>query len=207
MYRAVPSLLADCLSGFEGINRFWDARRGRVVAKILPGEFYLTRCDELVGTVLGSCVSACIRDRLLGLGGMNHFLLPDTCIDSDTTGRAMRYGSFAMEQLINQILKFGGDRDRLEAKLTGGGRIISGMGDVGAHNTRFAQQYLAREGIEVVAEDLGGDCPRKVLYHPASGTLRVKRLKSLHNDTLLRRERSYRDGLKKRPLEGEVELF
>jgi chemotaxis protein CheD len=207
MTHAVPSPLADSLPGFEGIKRFWDAGRGQVVAKILPGEFYLTRSDELVATMLGSCVSACIRDRLLGLGGMNHFLLPDNSIDSDISGQAMRYGSFAMEQLINQILKFGGQRQRLEAKLTGGGRIIEGLGDVGAHNIHFAQQYLAREGIELVGEDLGGSCPRKVLYHPASGTLRVKRLKRLRNDTLRRRERSYCEGLKNRPLEGEVELF
>ena len=202
-----PHSLESCLPGFEEINRFWDTSREQVVAKILPGEFYLTCGNELVGTVLGSCVSACIRDRLLGLGGMNHFLLPDTNVDPQISDRAMRYGSFAMEQLINKIIKFGGHRNRLEAKLTGGGRIIGGMSDVGALNISFAKQYLNREGIEVVAVDLGGDCPRKVLYHPASGKLSVKKLRSLHNDTLEKREKNYREELKTLPEQGEVELF
>lgn len=202
--------LEPCLPGFESINRFWDPKRQAVIAKILPGEFYITRSDELIATVLGSCVSACIRDKMLGLGGMNHFMLPHT--DSDEircNDSSMRYGSFAMEQLINEILKLGGHRERLEIKLTGGGKILSSsnINDIGDMNVCFVRQYLNQEGLATLAEDLGGDQPRKVLYQPTSGRLRVKKLVSLHNDTLITREQSYRDSLKKQPLEGDIELF
>ncbi|MCW8883659.1 MAG: chemoreceptor glutamine deamidase CheD, partial [Motiliproteus sp.] len=147
----------------------------------------------------------------LGLGGMNHFMLPttsDSNLNCNTT--AMRYGSFAMEQLINEILKFGGHRDRLEVKLTGGGKILTNMNsqtDIGFMNIRFARQYLAQEGLPTLAEDLGGEQPRKVLYQPVTGRLRVKKLNSLRNDTLASREQIYRDKLQKQPMEGDIELF
>ncbi len=210
MRTPVSPEITPCLRGFETINRFWDPSRKCYIAKILPGEFYITRNDELVSTVLGSCVSACIRDTLLGLGGMNHFMLPESNaadVDDDT---AMRYGSFAMEQLINEILKFGGHRDSLEIKLTGGGKILetqTSVTDIGTMNIHFVHQYLAQEGLQAIAEDLGGNKPRKVLYDPTSGSLKVKKLNSLHNDTLLSRERNYRDTLQNQPLEGDIELF
>ncbi|OMH32138.1 chemotaxis protein CheD [Motiliproteus sp. MSK22-1] len=200
--------MQPCFPGFEQVNRYWDKHRQCFVAKILPGEFYVTRHSELIGTVLGSCVSACIRDKLLGLGGVNHFMLPQNNRGTtDLDGSAARYGCFAMEQMINAILKFGGNRKRLEAKLVGGGKIITSMGDVGRQNIEFARNYLAVEGIATLAEDLGGDRPRKLLYNPITGVLKVKKLNSFHNNTLVDREVHYRDQLQEQSLESDVELF
>ncbi len=196
-----------CLAEFQHINRYWDPTRRVHMAKILPGQFYVTTHAEFVATVLGSCVSACIRDQLLGIGGMNHFMLPDNKnIDHLALGnKAARYGSFAMEQLINSILKLGGHRDRLEIKLTGGGNILANSNDIGAQNSSFVKQLLAQEGLPYCAEDLGGNHPRKVIYDPKTGSLKVKKLKQLANDTVFRREREYEESLQQP--QGEVELF
>ncbi len=206
-----PALLPT-LPGFEHINRYWDPVHRIAAAKLLPGEYYVTRQDELLVTVLGSCVAACIRDPLAGVGGMNHFLLP---MQGTAGGRAgtqavddsARYGSFAMERLINEILKHGGVRERLEVKLFGGGRILANMADIGSRNIEFALRYVQTEGLKLLACDLGDIYPRKVYFYPSHGRVRVLKLRSLHNDTLLKREQSYRQGLEQRLPAGEVELF
>ena len=208
MTALVITEMQPCFPGFEQINRYWDKRRNCFVAKILPGEFYVTRHHELISTVLGSCVSACIRDKLLGLGGVNHFMLPHNSQSSKGhAGAAARYGCFAMEQMINSILKLGGHRERLEAKLVGGGKIITGVGDIGQQNINFAQRYLILEGIATIAEDLGGNRPRKLLYNPTTGKLKVKKLNSMHNNTLLDRESNYRNHLQEQSFDNEIELF
>ena len=199
-----------CLPDFKQVNRYWDRTHDIWTAKILPGEYYVTVSpDEAVATTLGSCVSACIRDKVFGIGGMNHFMLPvksehgsDDWMDSAT-----RYGSFAMEHLINDILKAGGNRNNLEVKLTGGGRIMKNMSDVGARNIEFALEYLHTEHLEAISEDLGDIYPRKVLYYPATGRLRIKRLRTLHNETLIQREQAYQHELEEQPDSGGVELF
>lgn len=204
-----------CLVGFEHVNRYWDKQRNGIVAKILPGEFYVTRQNESIVTVLGSCVSACIWDEVSGIGGMNHFMLPLTDKDiNDVTwgtkmvpGEATRYGNYAMEHMINEILKYGARRSRLQAKVFGGGRMIANMSDVGLRNSEFVLEYLATERIPVLAESLGDDCPRKVYFVPATGKVFVKRLKSMHNDTILTRENSYSNTIATRPVEGDIELF
>lgn len=200
-----------CLPEFDHINRYWDKVNKIYAAKILPGEFYATLSDEAVVTVLGSCVSACVRDRVFGIGGMNHFMLPkDTGCDyggkAQLLNLSTRYGSYAMESLINVIMKNGGRRENLEFKVFGGGRIIKGMSDVGLSNIKFIRDFLHAENFEIVAEDLGGDYPRKLMYYPASGRVRMKKLRSLHNDTILVREDRYRHELE-HPVEGDVELF
>ena len=122
--------LEKALPGFDDVNRYWDKYHGKYVAKILPGECYVTTNDELVATVLGSCVSACIRDKVFGIGGMNHFMLPEPSEHSHGWGGDnlnTRYGNWAMEALINEILKRGGRRGTLEVKLFGGGQIIENM--------------------------------------------------------------------------------
>ena len=181
-------------------------------AKILPGEYYVTNQDEIITTVLGSCVSACVRDRVFGIGGMNHFMLPVSngggwAGRDDIVGSANRYGNFAMEHMINDILKHGGHRRNLEVKVFGGGQIIDSMGSIGIRNIEFIRCYLRTEGLPVLAEDLGDTYPRKIVYYPSSGRVRMKKLKDLHNDTLLQRERAYRRDLEQSPVEGEVELF
>ena len=139
---------APALPGFEKVRRFWSPHAARWAAKILPGEFFVTAHDEVITTILGSCISACIRDPARGIGGMNHFMLPE----DQTVGRnawlegagslATRYGSFAMESLVNELMKLGAERSRLEVKLFGGGRILATMSDVGAKNIEFVRHAI-----------------------------------------------------------------
>jgi chemotaxis protein CheD len=205
--------LGVALPGFEHINRYWDKRHSTQAAKILPGEYYVTLHDELVTTVLGSCVSACVRDKRLGVGGMNHFMLPVSEDGGgwngteDLVSTATRYGNFAMEHMINEILKHGGQKRNLEAKIFGGGKIIENLSDVGARNIEFVREYLHVEGIPVLGEDVSDIFPRKVVYFPRSGRALVKRIKHLHNDTVLRRENAYREEINHQPIQSDVELF
>ncbi len=200
----------SCLSEFETINRYWDRRHNTWAAKILPGEYYVTaNPDEAVATTLGSCVSACIRDKVFGIGGMNHFMLPahsehtsESWMDSAT-----RYGGYAMEHLINTILANGGNRNNLEVKLTGGGRIIANLSDIGKRNIEFVHDFLRTEELQLLAEDLGDIYPRKVMYYPATGKMKVKRLRSMHNETLINREEAYQHELDMHADSGGVELF
>lgn len=202
----------DTLPGFEHINRYWDKRLACYAAKILPGEFYVTTHDEMIATVLGSCVSACIRDRVFGLGGMNHFMLPVNR-DNSSSGAwqgatsATRYGNFAMEALINEVLKAGGRRENLELKLFGGGRILDTMTKIGHMNIDFVREFVATEQLTLVAEDLGDIYPRKVQYFPATGRARIQKLQSLHNNTIVERETRYLDTLETKPIEGDIDLF
>jgi chemotaxis protein CheD len=201
------------LAGFERINRYWDPVHVMYAAKILPGEYYVTREDEGIVTVLGSCVSACVRDPVMGIGGMNHFMLPENMSDPSSgkwggdLDASTRYGGFAMERLINDILKHGGIRKNLEFKLFGGGRILAQMTDIGRRNIEFVRHYLLMEGFRVTAEDLGDVYPRKVYYFPATGKVRLMKLRSLHNTTIIERESAYRQEIEKKPVAGDVELF
>jgi chemotaxis protein CheD len=208
-----PPRMPLALPGFEHITRYWDREHGSYVAKILPGEYYVTTNAELVMTVLGSCVSACVRDPVFGVGGMNHFMLPES--RDGTLGSwhnagnsaATRFGNFAMERLINDILKHGGTRQRLEVKIFGGGRILAKMTDIGQHNVTFIKEYLGTEGLRMVSEDTGDVFPRKVVYAPASGRAWVKRLRSMHSNTIVERETSYLKEIETKPPQGKVELF
>ena len=202
------------LQGFEHINRYWDTKHNIFAAKILPGEFYVSLHGELITTVLGSCVSACIRDRVSGIGGMNHFMLPDnrerttsSAWENTPVSAETRYGNVAMERLINVILAGGGKRQNLEVKLFGGGKVLSINTDIGGKNVDFVKLYLQKEGLNVESEDTRGPWPRKVQYFPLTGRVRVKRLNALHNDTLSRREQAYIKTLKEKKVEGKVDLF
>lgn len=201
------------IDGFDHINRYLDKERNVIAAKILPGEYYVTQDDELITTVLGSCISACIRDKEIGLGGMNHFMLPETTVDKlkqsseAVVGNATRYGNYAMEHLINTILKNGGKRKNLEVKVFGGGRIIPTMTDVGLKNIDFILEYIDTEGLALLSQDLGDIYPRKIIYFPRTGKVGVKKINHLHNDTIIRRERQYFDNIRNAPVEGDVELF
>lgn len=209
----VAGNMPKCLPGFESINRYWDQKHSLYAAKILPGEFYVTTQGELIATVLGSCVTACIRDPAIGVGGINHFMLPHfnnakghdwqhTPVSMET-----RYGNIAMEKLINAILKIGGKKENLEIKLFGGGRVLDMRTDIGQKNIDFVKQYLIKEGLNVAAEDVGGRYPRKIQYFPYTGRVRVKKLNTLHNNTLIERENTYLARLKQDGLKGKVELF
>lgn len=191
-------------------NLYFDHSFNMEVAKILPGEYYVTRREMMLVTTLGSCVSACIRDKVSGIGGMNHFMLPENTNDSSGWGStSTRYGTYAMETLINQLLKLGAQRENLEAKLFGGGTVIRNMPtmNVGERNAEFGLNYLAYEGIPVVAEDLLDSFPRKVYFFPQSGRALVKKLRNLNNATIIVREKEYQSILTDSKVAGEVELF
>ena len=165
---------------------FYDQHFKYAAVKVLPGEFYVSDEDVVIMTVLGSCIAACIWDSRLRIGGMNHFMLPEG--GGDTSGR---YGSYAMELLINELIKRGSTREYMQAKVFGGGAVISGMTsmNVGERNTQFVLDYLATERIPVVSKDVLDIYPRKVVYFPVTGKAMVKRLAHAHPDVLERQER------------------
>jgi len=182
-------------------------------AKIMPGEFYVSKSGEMIVTVLGSCISACIRDVQLGIGGMNHFMLPKQGEHSSeqwghSNSSASRYGNWAMEFLINEILKLGGTRRNLEIKVFGGGNVLSNMTDIGERNIAYVRKYIYEENFELAAEDVGDIFPRKVLYFPDTGSVKVRKLRETLNDTVLQREINYSKNLNDKPsVSGDVELF
>ncbi|WP_062066176.1 chemoreceptor glutamine deamidase CheD [Cellvibrio sp. OA-2007] len=189
---------------------YYDRHFMRQAVKILPGEYYVTAGDKLIVTVLGSCVAVCLRDKFSGIGGMNHFLLPsDNSENTDFFTESARYGVYAMELLVNHLLKMGANRGRFEAKDFGGGNVLRGLThcNVGQRNVEFVLDYLQIEQIPVVAQDLLGDFPRKVYFFPDSGQVLVKKIKSLHNTTISDRESEYRMRMKYTPKSGGVELF
>ncbi|HEY9381283.1 MAG TPA: chemoreceptor glutamine deamidase CheD [Burkholderiales bacterium] len=191
-------------------NTYFDSRFGVQAAKILPGEFYVSGNDVVLVTVLGSCVAACVRDTVTGIGGMNHFMLPKNGEEQyGVCAPSARYGVHAMEMLLNELIKRGAQRANLEAKVFGGGNVMSGMRhtQVGAHNADFVLDYIERERLPLAAADLLDDCARKVYFFPRSGRVLVKKLRTLHNDTVLRREEDYVRRLADTHVEGSVELF
>lgn len=152
-----------------------------VVTTVHQGDCHVSNVPDVTfSTVLGSCVSACVRDRVANVGGMNHFLLAEQSGSAkDRYGASARYGAFAMEQLINKVLSQGtGKKSNLEIKIFGGGKINSALDDVGAKNIEFVRQFLADEGYASTSEDLGGAYARRVLFKPHSGRAFVKRLDS-----------------------------
>ncbi|MBB5359924.1 chemotaxis protein CheD [Rhodanobacter sp. ANJX3] len=199
------------IPGFEHMRRFWDPTHSCMTVKVLPGEFYVSAQEEMISTVLGSCISACVRDSHLQIGGMNHFMLPEPLGERDSwssaVGRAARYGSDAMEQLINAILKAGGRRENLVVKVFGGGRVLAQMTDVGKRNIAFIRRYLATESLPLAAEDLGDIYPRQVQFFPASGRVRVRQLRAVRDVAVANREEHYLKRLANDPIKGEVELF
>ena len=210
--KATSSMLPMALPGFEHVNRYWDKHLNICAAKILPGQFYVSTKGEMIATVLGSCISACIRDKVSGVGGMNHFMLPTTGTSSDAWRKdkvslPLRYGEWAMEFLLNEIYKHGGKKRNLEVKIFGGGKILNNMMDIGQRNILFVLEFLAREQLEIVSQDVGDDCPRKVLYFSDTGKVKLKRLRSIHNHTIEEREKEYIQSINKEPDVGDIELF
>lgn len=190
-------------------NQYFDRNFNIDAVKILPGEYYVSGREMVLVTVLGSCVAACIRDRVSGIGGMNHFMLPGGDSETAPTGTSARYGTYAMELMINQLLKSGAKRSNLEAKVFGGGNVLRGftVANVGQRNAEFVIDYLQTEKISLLAEDLLGLFPRKVYYFPQTGRTLVKQLRVAHNDTILQREMQYGQRIKNSDVQGDVELF
>lgn len=191
-------------------SRYFDRHFGLEAAKILPGEYFATDKNMLLVTVLGSCVAACVRDVRAGVGGMNHFMLPRSEKDpTSPVSMSARYGTFAMEILINQLIKMGARRENMEAKVFGGGNVLRGftLNNIGESNASFVLEYLRNEGIRVAAEDMLGVHPRKIYYFPNSGRVLVKKIRELHNHTIVERESEYNLRLRDAVVGGDVEMF
>ncbi|MDZ4776509.1 MAG: chemoreceptor glutamine deamidase CheD [Alphaproteobacteria bacterium] len=191
-------------------NRYYDRSFDAQAVKLLPGEYYATQKDMLLVTVLGSCVAACIRDTESGIGGMNHFMLPDGGTDENNpSSTSARYGTYAMEILLNHLAKLGATRARLEAKVFGGGNVLEGLtiANVGERNAEFVLKFLATEKIRVAAKDLVDIYPRKVYFFPNTGKVMVKKLLNVRNATIYEREKDYGSRIKKADVGGEIELF
>ena len=167
---------------------YYDAHFKSEAVKILPGEYFVYHEDLLIMTTLGSCIAVCLWDRQAKVGGMNHFMLPDSGGNGQDSGR---YGSYAMELLINELMKLGASRMTMEAKVFGGGAVISGMNtiNVGERNTTFVMDYLKTERIPVVSKDVLDIYPRKVCFLPFSGKAMVKRLTPSNPEAILQQER------------------
>lgn len=194
---------------FGHIRRMTDTRFPYEVAVILPGEYFVSREPKVVYTVLGSCISVCLRDPLAGVGGMNHFMLAAPSSDNalDRWVDTGRYGSFAMEMLMNEIFKRGGRKDRLEAKVFGGGKIYDGTIDIGAKNAAWALDFLEQEGISPLKADVGDLCPRKVYYFTDSGKVLLKKLDRVVANAIAQEEGQYREKLQRAPAQSDVTLF
>ena len=185
---------------------YWDSNRGAHLLSVMPGEHRVSQRDDVVlVTLLGSCVAACIWDEAARIGGLNHFLLPG----GGGEGRSMRYGVNAMEILINDILRQGGQRGRLRAKLFGGASVLDSLtGEtVGDRNSRFARDYLRGENIPLLAADLGGDRGRRIFFAAVSGRVRVLALRGGETQNVRSHEQDLRRRAQRAPRSGGVELF
>ena len=194
-------------------GRYFDARLGVNVVMVLPGRHYVTsNVNEMIVTLLGSCVAACIRDPVAAVGGLNHFLLPESESGhwGGTVDVAMRYGNHAMETLINDIVKLGGQRSRLEVKVFGGAQVIEGASvlSVGQRNVEFVQSYLQNEGFDIAAKHLGGVSPRRIHYFPMTGKVQMRQLQRTADKDLFKREMAYRSQIRVDDDDaGNAELF
>ena len=184
-----------------------------VVTTVHQGDCLVSAEPDLTyATVLGSCISACVRDVVANVGGMNHFLLAEQSGSArDRYGASARYGAFAMEQLINQVLSRGtGRKGNLEIKVFGGGKINAALDDVGAKNIDFVREFLANEGYSMAKEDLGGTYARRVMFKPHSGRAFVKRLDNTANASIAREELAVahrRVPAARAPANDDIELF
>lgn len=191
---------------------FYDHRFKAMIVNVAPGAHDTSGTDgEILSTVLGSCVAACIRDPQIRIGGINHFLLPGDASEnaSEMSGEDLRFGDAAMEVLINSLMRKGANRRRLEAKVFGGANMLPGFtqANVGARNAAFVLEFLKHEGIPILAQDLGGDQPRRVNYEPFTGRAWVHHLDAPRAVGVAEEEMRYRGSLKAKPPAGDLEIF
>lgn len=193
----------------DGRSRYFDHKHQSIAVKLLPGEHYVTdHPDEMIVTVLGSCVAACIRNPLTGLGGMNHFMLPQSStFEWGGTTAAMRFGNHAMETLINAIVTSGCPRDLLEIKVFGGGNVIKSNQLIGQHNADFVLKYLENDGLRAQAADLGGNYPRRIHFFPMSGVVKRLYLKRSDDQTVFKDETKHMVSEPAVRDEGSIDLF
>jgi chemotaxis protein CheD len=193
---------------FSGKKSYFDPRESITIVKIFSGDWHVsTKSGEMLVTILGSCVSACIRDPITRVGGMNHFLLPGDDKTDNQISDAARYGVFAMESLLNGILNAGGRKDRLEIKVFGGGNVINNSARIGSKNAKFIREFLQREGLRITSEDLEGDLPRRLHYYSDTGKVMMRLLKRKEDMVVVAEEERYTKQISNKPIEGDIELF
>lgn len=200
---------ADVAPSGQPAGQPHDWRRSTQTVRVLPGEAYVTsRTDETIVTVLGSCVAACIRNPATGFGGLNHFMLPES--DSgiwNGASAALRYGNYAMEVLINEVLKSGCRRQDLEIKLFGGADLTDGPTLIGSSNVSFVLEYLRAEDLTIASADLGGSYGRRIHYNPSTGIVHRLLLGTAVHPAFVEEEHSFKDRLARTKVEGEIDLF
>jgi len=212
MTRATKSKLvrveADLPDHMEERRRYFDSRLKKTVVRVLQGDFYVSSDPrEVLTTILGSCIAVCMRDPVIGCGGMNHFVLPNASQNLDSLpSLQLRYGSYSIERMTNAILSRGGRRERLEVKVFGGANVL-GTSNVGHENADFVETYLRKEGLIVVAKHLRGSSARRVRYHPATGQAYMSEARDTHPDTLAAREAQLRQKSAVPTEAGSIELF
>jgi chemotaxis protein CheD len=189
------------------VTRYWEPRLQMWNIQILPGELYVTSDAEVISTVLGSCVSACVRDPVRGVGGMNHFMLPHAPRGMSDTGASARYGLYALECLLNDLMRRGAHRDRFEVKVFGGGRVLQGTTDIGKGNIDFVRTFFRDEGLPIVAEDVGGRCARRLRYWPLTGVVKLLQMPMDHTVAVEERRRAKTIPPVTEAGAGSVELF
>lgn len=193
-----------------GVNYSEVKKQHESVVKIMPGGYFVGHGCRRIETSLGSCVAACIRDPHAGVGGVNHFMLPQNTgvHDSWLSNERTRYGVHAMETLINTIIKRGGERRRFEVKLFGGGHVVNQMNtDIGRMNIEFVRHFLEAEGLAILAEDLGGLCSRRLIYDVNTGEVLLKRSVINAKELVQQRDLAYLERISQTPTCGEIELF
>lgn len=190
-------------------KRYFDRQRQAWMVRVVQGNYQVTSDPSVIyHTILGSCISACIRDPQAGIGGMNHFLLPsgDTSAAEMANGAASRYGTYAMELLVNAILSRGGSRSRLEVKLFGGGNVVKGIEGMGHKNADFIEEFVKLEKLNVVSKHLRGDAARRVEYNPYTGKARMLLVSTDATETIVREEVKRSVRVVAAP-SGDIELF
>ncbi len=195
---------------YDGVKRYYDQNMELLVVKLMTGDCYFTaESREMLVTILGSCISVCLRDPLVNIGGMNHILLPGENMtkDSSDLGYPTRFGTFAMEELINGMLKLGAKKNRFEAKIFGGANVIATAGNIGLKNIKFVKEFLASENIPIRSEDVGGEFARRLHYFPDSGKAMIRKLRRKEDLVIVDKEREYQEKLIKKQKTVDVELF
>lgn len=160
----------------DTLHRYSNPRSGEIFVRVYQGQYYVSdKPEDVLCTVLGSCVAVCVRDPVIGFGGMNHFLLPEAA-SANASGFSLRYGVYSIERLVNDILGHGGERSRLEIKVFGGANVLRGMAKIGTRNSDFVEDYLASEGFKIAAQHLRGDIARRIRYYPTTGKVLLSRI-------------------------------
>ncbi len=201
---------ANPMNLLDAKKRSFNKAYGVHVVKIFSGEWGVShKHDEMFSTILGSCVSACVHDPISKIGGMNHFLLPNEggANEGGGAGESARYGVYAMEMLINAMMKAGGQKNRFEFKLFGGGNVINHSAKIGSKNAAFVRKFMRDEGYSVLSEDLEGEQPRSLHYYPTTGKVMMRKLQRKEDFIIVEEESKYQRKIDKQPMESDIELF